>query len=289
MAYNKTRRQGIKPYDSPLSKAIYSAMLHDGLSYRRIGEIVGAGHSTVMGWVKAGSRPEPEYWPGLAALLKWNVDDLQEALGLGRGGDSEEEPPTIEEQEMLSLFRTADDYGRRLLLGAARGLRENFPDQEEAGEPRKVAEEPARYPAGQARTSDKMIFVAVLRAKLEQEYAPRLLAASGTGHAPKDRTAPERESLQMIKRLLMALMVGAALVLMGCGDEPTRASPAAAPSGPDDYTVVAKRTGDRQVGQSAIPQYLVTVVLFGMDRETQVSNDCYTRAKIGFLLPVDCR
>lgn len=83
-----------------------------------------------------------------------------------------------------------------------------------------------------------------------------------------------------LRAVLAAAIVGSAV---GCANDDNDSR------GAEDYTVVAKNTylgGEASGGRRG---YYVTILLFGAERETQVSHDCYERARLGSALPTDCR
>ena len=77
-----------------------------------------------------------------------------------------------------------------------------------------------------------------------------------------------------------------AALLVACDGQST--PPATTPSGPPDYTIVAKNIYRGQGADGKSGQYL-TIILFGEERETQVSGACYTAADLGTVLARDCR
>lgn len=86
----------------------------------------------------------------------------------------------------------------------------------------------------------------------------------------------------MAIRMLVASVLIASLT--SCGPSAALVDPDSAPyesPKPADYTVVAKNVyrGEGKTG------YYVTLVLFGAERETAVSERCYSVASIGKLLP----
>ena len=153
MAYNREQRRKVKPADTPLAIALARLVNEVGMSYREMGEAVGSGHSTAMGWIRTGSRPEPDVWPGIAKVLGWSTEEVQEALGLGNAKDRATNPSLLPEGagELLRLYEATDERGRRLLLRLARITAETADEEDEPSSLRKVAEEPGRYRAGRAQ------------------------------------------------------------------------------------------------------------------------------------------
>lgn len=90
----------------------------------------------------------------------------------------------------------------------------------------------------------------------------------------------------MIRVSLLAIVFAVALLAAACSDDNGASSPTA--TTPSDYVVVGKAiySGDGSDGKRG--RY-VSFILFGAERETVVSLDCYNRAVVGQILARDCR
>lgn len=82
------------------------------------------------------------------------------------------------------------------------------------------------------------------------------------------------------------------LIAAGCSESkapaPPRSAPVA-PKTPPDYTVVAKNVYSASAGGgTGKTGYYVTIVLFGAERETRVSSECYS-TPVGAVLHPNCR
>ena len=76
-------------------------------TFKEMAEVVGTVPPTVLSWTRE-TRPEPEFWPGIAKLLGWRVEEVAQALGLAS------ESPRVQaarlqpdEQSLLDAYREA--------------------------------------------------------------------------------------------------------------------------------------------------------------------------------------
>jgi len=93
-----------------------------------------------------------------------------------------------------------------------------------------------------------------------------------------------------MKRTTFGIALIVLVLTVGCSDAVPTTGSATVVRGPADYTVVAKNIYRASDGNTSGRQgYYVTIVLFGAERETQVTFPCYSAAVLGRLLPADCR
>ena len=91
-------------------------------------------------------------------------------------------------------------------------------------------------------------------------------------------------------RILVAcgLLAVTLIACDGIGSTDSSPVPIATRSGPADYTVLAKAEYGINSASGKRGAY-VTIWLFGSQQETEVSYDCYGSARVGSILPTNCR